>query len=128
MPGLSQPQLSPGSPEEEDQREEGKDKMHVVCYTPGKATRMYIDSSADGLRVTVAQAYLDGPVLQWRSMYETTPERKCPQVKHESTAHHIGMISSNGYLRGLKLHAMVAFKPLIFSSNLMRIAGYEISF
>ena len=57
-----------------------------------------------------------------------TPERRCPQVKQESTAHHIGMISSNGYLRGLKLHAMVAFKPLIFSRNLMRVAGYKISF
>ena len=38
------------------------------------------------------------------------------------------MISSNGYLRGLKLQAMVAFKPLIFSRNLLSVAGYEISF
>ena len=38
------------------------------------------------------------------------------------------MISSNGYLRDLKLLAMVAFKPMIFSRNLMRVTGYKISF
>ena len=125
--------FSPGSTEEGDQREDGKDERCVVCYTPGKATRMYIDSSADGLRVTVAQAFLDGQVLQWRSVYEmsrnwSTPERARSQVKQECAAHQIGMISSNGYLRGLKPQARVAFKPLIFSRNLMRVAGYEISF
>ena len=49
-------------------------------------------------------------------------------MKQESAAHQIDMISSNGYLRGLKLQAMVAFKPLIFIRNLMRAAGYEIYF
>ena len=106
----------------------------VVWYTPGKATRMYIDSSADGLRVTVAQAYLDWQFLQWMSVYEmsrnwSAPERTRSQVKQESAAHQIGMISSsNGYLRGLKLQAMVAFKPMFCSRNLMWVTGYEISF
>ena len=74
--------LSPEPAGEGEQHEEEKDERAVVWYTPGKATRMYIDSSADGLRVTVAQAYLDGQDLQWRSVYEmsrnwTTPERIC---------------------------------------------------
>ena len=147
VPGLNQSQfasvtqpysqahmsLPPGAAGEGDQPEEEKDKRALVCYTPGKATRMYVDSSNDGLRVTVAQAYLDGPVLQWKSVYEmsrnwSTPERVRSQVKQECAAHQIGMISSNGYLRGLKPQARVAFKPLIFSRNLMRVAGYEISF
>ena len=93
--------LSPEPAGEGEQHEEEKDERAVVWYTPGKATRMYIDSSAYGFRVTVAQAYLDGQDLQWRSVYEmsrnwTTPERICSQVKQESTAHHIGVISSNG--------------------------------
>ena len=57
----------------------------------------------------------------------STPERAHSQLKQESAAHQIGMISSNGYLRGLKIQAMVAFKPLIFNRNLMRVTGLSVS-
>ena len=82
QPGLATaPTAGPAGEGEQQVCEEDKDERGMLPITPCMATRMYADSSADRLRVTVTQAYIDGQDMQWRLVYEmsrtwTTSEKK----------------------------------------------------
>ena len=123
--------------------EEDKGERGILPFTTGQATRLYTDTSFDGMRVTVAQTYVKVQDLQWRSVYEinraqTTCEEKNSNMEQDRAALLHGIISSQKYLREVKFQAVMTFKPMIFNGikapnvvmhrSVLKATEYDISF